>query len=351
MFETNSGNLIQKSEALALQEIERLSKLYGEVLTKKEIIERIKEINKSIALYDLLIESSTFSKLIEVTQQKFPRIKDRMYSALEYLYKKLEEEVQEDQLDEYVEYATTLIFSWDKAITKEILINIEDLRKFTECKDEESLKACTKEMIKKYGFRADLYNYTNKEQSTNITLQQQYIKTIAYIEKIGPLISIYEAFKSNQNREIKKLGILISVIQLAISHLNLNSFTIPHVLPSLLRSIMHHKGYKETHILNMKINEIINLTKEDEIGKKVIELSKAITEKNKVLISSSPSGERFYAELEINKFWDSIEFLPELSLLEYVSRASSQENSSSISTELKKLYPHAGELNDILYGE
>jgi hypothetical protein len=352
MFESNSGELIKKSEALALQEIEKLSHVYGEVLTKNEIIDRIKDINKSIALYDLLVESDTFTKLIGITNQQLPKVKDRIYSSIIYLYAKLGNSHNQQEILEYIKYSTTLIFSWDSEITKQIQQNLSDLNKFVECKDSQSIQACSIDMIKKYKFRNDLYEFAKAElKHDSIDIQKQYLGTIAYIEKIGPLVSIYETMSSTEPIHIKKLDLLISIIKFALNQLNLDSFSIPHIIPSLMRSIVRKEGYEEHTILTMNINEVLHLTKKDEIGEKLIELAQAIVHKDKKVLINSRSGERLFIELQFSNFWDKLEYLPELSLLEHISEVAQSDIDPAKEEERHKLSAKAGELGELLYGK
>lgn len=350
MFESNSGALIKKSEALALQEIEKLSHLFGEVLTKQEIIDRIKDINKSIALYDLLVESDTFTKLISVTNQQLPKVKDRIYSSVLYLYAKLENKYDNEEVIDFIKYATTLIFSWDRELTTQVEENLQDLEKFIACRDSQSLQSCSIEMIKKYEFKSDLYNYAKKELKRDSgEIEKEYLATIAYIEKIGPLVSIYETMISNEPIEVKKLDVLISIIKFTIDQLKLDSFSIPHIIPSLMRSIVRKEGYEEQKILEMNINEILYLTKKDELGRKLIELSTAIATKDRKTLINSRSGERFFIELLNHNFWDKLEYLPELSLLEHISEVAQSEFDPKME-ENRKLTSKAGSLSEILYG-
>ncbi|MBP9759492.1 hypothetical protein KBD45_07410 [Candidatus Dojkabacteria bacterium] len=353
MFEGRSLNLIQQSEALALQEIGGLSNISGEVFTKKEIIERIKDINKNIAMYDLVIESDTFSKLISVTNQNFPRVKDRIYSATLFLFSKLDDKLNHDEILENIQHSTTLIFSWDKLLSERILETIEDFKNFIHCKEAGSTKKCTQELIKKYKFRNDLYNFANEEVNKNkdSSLRDDYLGSIAYIENIGPLASLYETFKSDNDLENKKFDILISLIKFTINQLKLDSFSIPHIIPSLLRSIVRKNGHNEAQILSMKINEIIHIANKDIVGKKIIDLASAIAAKDQNTLTSSISGERLYFELLFQKFWDKLEHLPELSLLEYISKISQIDTPEDDFDEKPKLYSKAGELSEILYGD
>lgn len=350
MFEGSSVNLIQKSEALALQEIGGLSNISGEVYTKKEIIERIKDINKNIAMYDLLIESDTFSKLISVTNQKFPRIKDRICSAVEFLFSKLEQNTNDNEIFDHIQHASTLIFSWDQEISKKIIETLKDLKKFIACKKTNPIKDCTIELLNKYKFRNDIYDYAKKEQIENNSINDNYLGSIAYIENIGPLTSLYETFKSKDTIKKKKLDILISMLKFTINQLNLDSFSIPHAIPSLMRSIVRKGGHNEAQILSMKINDIIHIAKKDEVGKTIVELACTIASKDQELLTSSISGERLYFELQFNGFWDKLEYLPELSLLEYINKISQIDKPEVEPNEKPKLFSKAGELSEILYG-
>ena len=349
MFESSSSNLIQRSEALALKEIEKLSNLYGEILTKNEVIERIKDINKNIAYYDLLIESDTFSKLIKVTGFEFPRIKDRIYNSVKYLYSQLDNPTAEKS--RLIEYATTLIFSWDKKLSEELTDTLTDLHNFVNCKTKSHIDKCVTKLIAKYRFRKDLYDFARKEKNTIPVSKNEYEQTIPYIEKIGPLLSLYETLNSTKPKSQKKFEILVSILKLSINLLELDSLSIPHMLPSLFRSIIRSGGYKENQILEMDIHIVINLVKTDIVGKEIIQLAKTLASNDKAALTGSLSGERLYYELLRLGFWTKLEYLPELSLLEYIQRIAEIPRSDLSKTERAKANPNAGKLGEILYGK
>lgn len=346
MIESRSSNLIKSAELKALKEISDYSELDKGLITKSEVIDRIEDINKSLYGFDLVIESKAFRELISITGATPPQLNDRLVVALETFFVSLEH--KESNIIAVIEKTLKRLFEWDPEILERININIVDLKIFANLFSESEYQEFTRKLIGKYPFQNIRYQKASSDLDNDTTQINKFFLTSAFISEIGPLISIMESIEKGKNDSETRMGILFGLTMYVLDQFGLPSLYLIDLIPTLIRAQVRTMGIPEDEVLKLRTFELLEKVRNTSIGEGLIGISKAIYSKQKDIILNSKIGIRIWTELIEQKFWEKLEYLPKLSML---------ENISEIRPKIKKpekparehLHENDGELKNILF--
>ncbi len=316
-------DLIKKAEEKAMESIDRLSNL-DSMVTKGQIRERIRQINRDVRNVDLVIESRTFMELANITGIRIPQLNDRILLAIRFLYEGVDKD--DENSFELLKKVMELIFEWDSNILEKQNKALIDLQKYSKISTNEDLEDFTRKIIGKYKFRKGLYdhyieNYKIENNIQQIEYNQQFYLTIPFLDEIGPLISIYDSIhNTDEGTDEAKLDATLGILQLVLGYLDLSCFHTVDFIPTLLRAIVRKNGLSEEAALKMEPKDITRIASQNEIGIILMKLSKAIFKQKQDRIEKSRIGRRLFLELKNNNFWESISFRPKLGMLEEIAQ-------------------------------
>lgn len=348
MSEGFGQNIIDSAEFKAIKEIDQVSETEN-IETIGQIIDRIHQINKSMKGFDLVIESKTFRELAGLTGVSMPRLNDRIISSIRVLMKATAT-THENSYKTIVNILKKL-FEWDENNQEYINTILLDLKHYTKIRKEKELIQFTQKLLDKYKFNSILFNKFeehNKENSDSeiSKIKNKFFLTIAFISKIGPLISIYESIKNEKNQTKANQDATLGILTLVMQYINLKEIYITDLIPNLIRALARQTGIDEDTSLKMRTNELLEISKKDKVGQLIIELAAHISKKNREILSHSRVGQYIWMILEDAKFWENATYMPQLGMLSNIAKGGNKD--IMVKKDLNKLSDNAGEIANLL---